>query len=92
VFVLYKKEAAQMESYLQRKGWTAVAIHGDKGQADRSRALQQFRDGTIPLLVSNACYALLSGRYLDLGEARFENWTPPSLREKWGLYPTVQYR
>lgn len=61
VFVLYKKEAAQMESYLQRKGWTAVAIHGDKGQADRSRALQQFRDGTIPLLVSNAATLCLLG-------------------------------
>ena len=54
VFVLYKKEAAQMETYLTRKGWKAVAIHGDKGQADRSSALQHFRDGTIPLLVSNA--------------------------------------
>ena len=45
VFVLYKKEAARVESALKRRGWNCVAIHGDKGQRDRTAALEQFRSG-----------------------------------------------
>jgi hypothetical protein len=81
-----------MESYLQRKGWTAVAIHGDKGQADRSRALQQFRDGTIPLLVSNAATLCLLGFTWIWARLVSRTGPPLSLEEKRGLQPVVQYR
>jgi hypothetical protein len=35
IFVLYKKEAARIESNLQRAGWSCTSIHGDKSQDAR---------------------------------------------------------
>lgn len=52
VFVLYKKEAVRVESFLQRKGWKAVAIHGDISQGQRTAAVEQFKSGKVPLLVA----------------------------------------
>ncbi|PSC74000.1 DEAD-box ATP-dependent RNA helicase 5 [Micractinium conductrix] len=52
IFVLYKKEAVRVEQYLSRKGWKAVAIHGDIGQGQRSAAVEQFKSGKVPLLVA----------------------------------------
>lgn len=52
VFVLYKKEASRVENTLRRAGYTVAALHGDMTQAARLDALQQFRDGTIRLLVA----------------------------------------
>jgi len=52
VFVLYKKEAARVETMLQRRGWKAVSVHGDKAQHDRTKALSLFKEGTCPLMVS----------------------------------------
>jgi len=52
IFVLYKKEAARIESNLQRQGWKATSIHGDKSQDMRTKALEQFKSAEIPLLVA----------------------------------------
>ncbi|GAB4813419.1 hypothetical protein N2152v2_000465 [Parachlorella kessleri] len=52
VFVLYKKEADRVEQFLQRKGWKAAAIHGDITQAQRTKAVEQFKAGSMPLLVA----------------------------------------
>ena len=52
VFVLYKKEAGQVEQFLQRKGWNAVAIHGDATQKDRMAAVDKFKQGKVPLLIA----------------------------------------
>ncbi|XP_078182488.1 DEA(D/H)-box RNA helicase family protein [Carex rostrata] len=52
VFVLYKKEASRVELMLQRKGWKAVSIHGDKAQHARTEALSLFKEGTSPLLIA----------------------------------------
>ena len=52
VFVLYKKEATRVEGLLNRKGFRVGSIHGDKSQADRTRALNDFRDGRVPLLIA----------------------------------------
>lgn len=52
VFVLYKKEASKVEIMLQRKGWKAVAIHGDVSQNQRTAAVESFKAGRIPLLVA----------------------------------------
>ncbi|VFQ70573.1 unnamed protein product [Cuscuta campestris] len=52
VFVLYKKEASRVESMLQRRGWKAVSISGDKAQHARTEALAQFKDGSCPLLIA----------------------------------------
>lgn len=52
IFVLYKKEAARIESTIMRKGWTCTSIHGDKSQDMRTRALEEFKSGKMPLLVA----------------------------------------
>ena len=52
VFCLYKKEAARVESQLQRKGWRVVSVHGDKTQEAREAALAAFRDGSCKCLIA----------------------------------------
>ncbi|KAL6897339.1 hypothetical protein ACP4OV_007035 [Aristida adscensionis] len=52
VFVLYKKEAARVETMLQRRGWKAVSVHGDKAQHDRTKALALFKEGKCPLMIA----------------------------------------
>ena len=54
VFALYKKEAARLETFLQRDGWgnLVTSIHGDKSQDARNKSLEAFRTGTCPLLVA----------------------------------------
>jgi len=52
IFVLYKKEAARIEATLARTGWKATSIHGDKSQEARTKAVEDFKSGAIPLLVA----------------------------------------
>jgi ATP-dependent RNA helicase DBP3 len=52
VFCLYKKEAERVEQTLLRKGWKCVSLHGDKSQAERTRAFNAFRDKECNLLVA----------------------------------------
>ncbi|KAK9843203.1 hypothetical protein WJX74_008611 [Apatococcus lobatus] len=52
VFVLYKKEASRIETFLQRRGWKAAAIHGDVSQSLRTQAMEDFKAGTQPLLIA----------------------------------------
>uniref|UniRef100_A0A0D9WXV3 RNA helicase n=1 Tax=Leersia perrieri TaxID=77586 RepID=A0A0D9WXV3_9ORYZ len=52
VFVLYKKEAMRVEEMLGRRGWSAVSVHGDKAQHDRTKALSLFKEGTCPLMIA----------------------------------------
>ena len=51
VFALYKKEAARLERYLQRD-FRVNSVHGDKAQAERTRAVDEFRSNRCPLLVA----------------------------------------
>lgn len=52
IFVLYKKEAPQVEQLLQRRGWTCGSIHGDISQPQRTAAVASFKDGSIPVLIA----------------------------------------
>ncbi|KAL8129576.1 hypothetical protein V2J09_018731 [Rumex salicifolius] len=52
VFVQTKKGADSLERWLCRKGFPATAIHGDKVQMERERALKLFKSGTTPILVA----------------------------------------
>merc|ERR1712130_419324 len=52
IFVLYKKEAARIETNLSNKGWRVGSIHGDKSQEGRTQAVEQFKSGAVPLLVA----------------------------------------
>jgi len=52
IFALYKKEAARLEGNLSRSGWKVTSIHGDKSQDGRTKAVEEFKSGSIPLLVA----------------------------------------
>lgn len=52
VFVETKKKADMVEDYLLRQDLQATSIHGDRTQAERSRALELFKRGTCPILVA----------------------------------------
>ncbi|KAL7576300.1 hypothetical protein ACA910_018123 [Epithemia clementina (nom. ined.)] len=52
LFCLYKKEAEHMEHTLQREGWKCCSIHGNKHQQARTAALQQFKEGSCPLMIA----------------------------------------
>ena len=67
IFVLYKKEAVRMEQLLSQSGWNCVAIHGDKGQADRTGALDQFKSGRVPLLIATD----VAARGLDIPHVEY---------------------
>ncbi|XP_019158025.1 PREDICTED: DEAD-box ATP-dependent RNA helicase 52C-like [Ipomoea nil] len=52
VFVETKRGADALEHWLLGNGFQAVAIHGDKEQMERERALRSFKTGRAPILVA----------------------------------------
>jgi ATP-dependent RNA helicase DBP3 len=67
VFVLYKKEAARLESWLNEEGWNCVAIHSDKKQNFRFQALESFKCGETPLLIATD----VASRGLDIPHVEY---------------------
>ncbi|MGF1649141.1 MAG: DEAD/DEAH box helicase [Hyphomicrobiaceae bacterium] len=52
IFARTKRGADRLAQSLNQDGIEACAIHGDKDQRDRLRALNSFRDGRVALLVA----------------------------------------
>jgi ATP-dependent RNA helicase RhlE len=52
VFTRTKLAASRLASRLDREGIDAVAIHSDRSQPERTRALEGFKTGTIRVLVA----------------------------------------
>ncbi|KAL5771360.1 hypothetical protein ACOSP7_015514 [Xanthoceras sorbifolium] len=52
VFVETKRGADALEHWLSMNGFPATAIHGDKMQRERERALRYFKSGATPILVA----------------------------------------
>src|SRR5687767_2325028 len=52
VFTAMKRTAAKLTTSLVIKGFTAGALHGDMHQNDRTRTLNQLRDGRMRVLVA----------------------------------------
>ena len=52
VFTGMKRTAAELASSLVIKGFTAGALHGDMQQSERTRTLNQVRDGAMRVLVA----------------------------------------
>mmetsp|Transcript_28967 Transcript_28967/g.72243 ORF Transcript_28967/g.72243 Transcript_28967/m.72243 type:complete len:555 (+) Transcript_28967:89-1753(+) len=74
VFALYKNEAARVEQTLIRKGYKCIAIHGDMSQPARTQALEQFKDGSCPLMVATD----VAARGLDIPDVEVViNYTFP---------------
>ena len=64
VFTRTKIETGRLARELQKAGIKADAIHGDKSQIDRMKALDAFKDGSIDVLVATD----VAARGLDIDE------------------------
>ena len=74
VFVRTKAGADRLVEKLKRHDVEAVAIHGDKGQAQRERALERFDSGRIRTLVATD----VAARGLDVEDiTHVINFDPP---------------
>ncbi len=67
IFVLYKKEAVELQSKLQAKGYNVTGIHGDKNQHDRTAALDEFKRGVTPLMIATD----VAARGLDIPQVEY---------------------
>ncbi|HVM31338.1 MAG TPA: DEAD/DEAH box helicase [Candidatus Limnocylindrales bacterium] len=52
VFTRTKHGASRLAQQLERDGLAATAIHGDKSQPQRQRALNEFKEGKVTILVA----------------------------------------
>ncbi len=64
VFTRTKHGANRLAEQLTRDGISAMAIHGNKSQGARTRALSQFKDGSLRVLVATD----IAARGLDIVE------------------------
>jgi len=64
VFTRTKIAASRLASWLDRRGIEATAIHSDRSQADRLRALDAFKSGDVRVLVATD----VAARGLDIEE------------------------
>jgi ATP-dependent RNA helicase RhlE len=62
VFTRTKHGASRLAQQLDRDGIDSAAIHGDKSQPQRIKALQDFKDGAIRVLVATD----IAARGLDI--------------------------
>ncbi|KAJ5907433.1 ATP-dependent RNA helicase ded1 [Penicillium taxi] len=62
IFVETKRMADSLSDFLINQRFPATAIHGDRTQRERERALEYFRNGRCPILVATA----VAARGLDI--------------------------
>ena len=75
VFVRTKRGADRLVKRLDARGVRAVAIHGDKSQGQRNRALSHFQSGHVDTLVATD----LAARGIDVdGVSHVVNFDPPA--------------
>jgi len=64
VFTRTKHGANKLAEYLVKHGIPSAAIHGNKSQSARTRALAEFKDGSLPVLVATD----IAARGLDIDQ------------------------
>jgi ATP-dependent RNA helicase RhlE len=52
IFVRTKRGADRLTRQLEKQGFRAGMLHGDRSQSQRNAALARFQDGTVPILVA----------------------------------------
>lgn len=78
VFTRTKHGANKLAEYLAKHGIEAAAIHGNKSQSARTRALASFKDGSLPVLVATD----IAARGLDIEQLpQVVNFELPSVAE-----------
>lgn len=80
VFSRTKHGADKITKHLEREGIKAVAIHGNKNQAQRDRALAQFREGRVTVMVATD----VAARGIDIdGVTHVINFELPNVPESY---------
>lgn len=64
VFTRTKHQANKLSDYLQKIGISAAAIHGNKSQSARTKALSDFKNGAVKILVATD----IAARGLDIDQ------------------------
>ena len=67
VFVRMKRDANRLARQLQQDGITAKEIHSDRTQAERMQALEEFKQGKVPILVATD----IAARGIDIEQLPF---------------------
>jgi ATP-dependent RNA helicase RhlE len=67
VFVRMKRDANRLARQLQHDGVAAKEIHSDRTQAERMQALEEFKQGKVPVLVATD----IAARGLDIEQLPF---------------------
>ncbi|XP_034831382.1 uncharacterized protein [Maniola hyperantus] len=67
IFAETKRKVDEITKTINRAGWRALAIHGDKNQQDRDYVLQQFRNSRAGVLVATD----VAARGLDVEDVKF---------------------
>ncbi len=80
VFTRTKHGADRVVKHLARSGFEAAAIHGNKSQPQRERALAAFRDGEIGVLIATD----IAARGIDIdGISHVVNYDLPNIPESY---------
>jgi len=80
VFTRTKHGADRVVRHLTGAGISAAAIHGNKSQAQRTRALEGFRQGSVPILVATD----IAARGIDVsGVSHVFNFEIPNVPEQY---------
>lgn len=78
IFVETKRRVDDITRNINRNGWRAVSIHGDKSQQERDYVLNAFRNGRQGILVATD----VAARGLDVEDVKFViNYDYPSNSE-----------
>jgi ATP-dependent RNA helicase RhlE len=67
IFVRMKRDANRLARQLQQDGIVAKEIHSDRTQIERMQALEEFKQGKVPVLVATD----IAARGLDIEELPF---------------------
>lgn len=80
VFVRTKVRAERVAKAMERVGISAITIHGDKEQDDRSEAMKQFKSGEANILIATD----VSARGIDIPNVNFViNYDLPDVTENY---------
>ena len=78
VFTRTRHGAEKLTQYLNKNGTDAVAIHGDKSQGQRTRALERFKRGAVRIMVATD----VASRGLDIRQLpHVVNYEMPDVAE-----------
>lgn len=80
VFVRTKVRAERVNKALERANVQSITIHGDKDQQDRLKVMQQFREGTVKVLIATD----VSARGIDIPDVDYVvNYDLPDVAENY---------